>query len=279
MKQKIRKYHDALGYFICPICKTPFSASENTLRCTEGHSFDIASKGYVNFMRKPRNLDGYGPETFRLRDQIMNRGFYDHISDFIVSEVKRESPGTVLDIGTGTGYFTRRLEEKTDALCMGLDFSKAAINIAARGNTDSLFMVSDIADMPIMDHGIDMILNIYTPANYPQFRRVLKKDGIIIKAVPGRDHMQELRKLIGEDLKRSTYSNTEVKNIFKENAEVTRECSLSETFETNPEINSEIIGMTPMMFGREDSRDLIEKMTSVTIAADIMIGRIKEKNT
>ena len=36
--------------FRCPVCEEPLLRQERSYRCTNGHLFDIARKGYVNLL-------------------------------------------------------------------------------------------------------------------------------------------------------------------------------------------------------------------------------------
>ena len=36
--------------FICPKCKAPLTVSGGSLRCPDGHCYDISSGGYVNLL-------------------------------------------------------------------------------------------------------------------------------------------------------------------------------------------------------------------------------------
>ena len=47
---------------------------------------------------------------------------------------------------------------------------------------------------------LEMFLDIFSPANYGEFRRVLSKDGILIKVVPTENHLKEIRQMVQEQL-------------------------------------------------------------------------------
>lgn len=275
MNQKIQKYHDKVNIFRCPICHGPFSASGNTLTCSLRHSFDIARKGYVNFLSGPRNLDGYSQDSFVSRNTVMENGMYEHILEKINELIVEFQPESIIDIGTGNGYFLNNLITDGKTTAAGLDFSKDAVNIAARGINDRVYMVADINDIPVKDGSFDMILNLYTPSNYPEFRRILKSDGIIIKAVPTEEHMKELRSLIRGSLKNGEYSNVNVIKLFEENTSLIMTDTVSKTFETDAETAGHIIKMSPMMFNRNGSEINLNELTSITVSAEILVGRIK----
>lgn len=276
MKPKIKKYHDNAYLFMCPICKTGFTLKEHSVTCHNLHSFDIASKGYINFLSKPRNLNGYEKESFEARQIIMDAGLYEHVLDAINKQVKKYSPKTVIDIGCGSGYFLKNVNMDVKAKLMGLDFSKDAIRMASAGINDLLLMVADIAKIPVADGAIDMILNIYTPSNYPEFNRILSSEGIILKAVPTEKHMNELRTLLGKDLKNRSYSNEGVKELFIKNTKGAESFITEKTFKINRETARRILEMTPMMFDRNKTEELTDKLERITVSAEILTGYKKD---
>lgn len=61
-----------------------------------------------------------------------------------------------------------------------------------------MWFVADLANLPIADQSVAVIMNILSPANYQEFKRVLVDDGLIIKVVPRSDYLAELREAIGK---------------------------------------------------------------------------------
>ncbi|MBA5735303.1 rRNA (guanine-N1)-methyltransferase, partial [Escherichia coli] len=69
--------------------------------------------------------------------------------------------------------------------------------------------VADLANCPNQAETADVILNILSPSNYVEFKRLLKKDGFLLKVVPEANYLRELREFIYVDEK-SSYSNESV---------------------------------------------------------------------
>ena len=64
---------------------------------------------------------------------------------------------------------------------------------------------------------MDILLDIFSPANYGEFRRVLSKDGILIKVIPTKNHLKEIRQKVQDQLTNKDYSNQDIKNHFQNN--------------------------------------------------------------
>ena len=65
--------------YVCPICKKRLRKLDNVWHCQNGHSFDIARKGYVNLLttkgRNPKNA-GDNAEMVKARTDFLDRNYY-----------------------------------------------------------------------------------------------------------------------------------------------------------------------------------------------------------
>lgn len=68
----------------CPLCGKPFLVTETSLRCANGHTYDIAKKGYVNFCPQSKS-SFYEKDLFTARGQVLQQGFYQPLLDKMVS--------------------------------------------------------------------------------------------------------------------------------------------------------------------------------------------------
>ncbi len=57
-------------------------------------------------------------------------------------------------------------------------------------------MIGDLANLPLLDNSIDILLNLLSPANYQEFARVLKPGGLLIKVIPGSEYLKEVRQAL-----------------------------------------------------------------------------------
>ena len=81
---------------------------------------------------------------------------------------------------------------------IGFDLSKEAVLLAAKGDRRSTYFVGDLANIPLADGCCDAVLDVFTPANYAQFGRILKKkDGVLIKLAPRPGYLRQLREAAG----------------------------------------------------------------------------------
>ena len=124
-----------------------------------------------------------------------------------------ETSTTVLDIGCGEGYYSRKLQEAySEATFYAFDLSKESVQLAAKSDASWKvnWFVGDLAHLPIQSKSMEVILDIFSPANYAEFERVLKDEGIIIKVVPTSSHLKEIRQLAQDQLTKQSYSNKEI---------------------------------------------------------------------
>ena len=196
LKPKLQRFATATA-FSCPICQENLTLVETSLKCSNRHSFDLAKFGYVNLAPQIKQSANYNKENFQNRQQILEAGFYqailDAVSDLLTSS---KTATTILDIGCGEGFYSRKLQEShPDKTFYAFDISKDSVQIAAKSedNWATNWFVGDLARLPIKDASMDILLDIFSPANYGEFRRVLSKDGILIKVIPTENHLQEIQ--------------------------------------------------------------------------------------
>ena len=138
------KFFNSTELLRCPVCGTAFSQCGASLRCANGHTFDPSRKGYVHFAPNAAPSQ-YDRTLFESRRRILEAGFYDDVIEAI-RKAMPEDPGVVLDAGCGDGTFTKRLTGRTT---VGIDLSKDAIQLAARGGGPILWAVGDLTKLPL----------------------------------------------------------------------------------------------------------------------------------
>ena len=277
LKPKLQRFASATA-FACPICQENLTLVESSLKCNNRHSFDLAKFGYVNLAPQIKQSANYDKENFQNRQQILEAGFYqailDAVSDLLASS---KTTTTILDIGCGEGFYSRKLQERhPDKTFYAFDISKDSVQIAAKSepNWAVNWFVGDLARLPIKDASMDILLDIFSPANYGEFRRVLSKDGILIKVIPTENHLKEIRQKVQDQLTNKDYSNQNIKNHFQEHFTILSNQTASLTKTITTEQLQALLSMTPLLFHIDQTKIDWSQLTEITIEAEILVGKV-----
>ena len=276
LKPKLQRFASASA-FACPICQENLTLVESSLKCCNRHSFDLAKFGYVNLAPQIKQSANYDKENFQNRQQILEAGFYQAILETI-SDILATNPSvkTVLDIGCGEGFYSRKLQERhSDKAFYAFDISKDSVQIAAKSepNWAVNWFVGDLARLPVKDASMDMLLDIFSPANYGEFRRVLSQNGILIKVIPTENHLKEIRQIVQDHLTNKDYSNLDIKEHFQEHFSIQSRQTASLTKLITTEQRQALLSMTPLLFHVEQSKIDWGQLTEITIEAEILVGK------
>lgn len=268
LKPKLQRFASATA-FACPICQENLTLLETNFKCCNRHSFDLAKFGYVNLAPQIKQSANYNKENFQNRQQILEAGFYqailDAVSDLLASS---KTTTTILDIGCGEGFYSRKLQEShSEKTFYAFDISKDSVQIAAKSepNWAVNWFVGDLARLPIKDANMDILLDIFSPANYGEFRRVLSKDGILIKVIPTENHLKEIRQRVQDQLTNKEYSNQDIKEHFQEHFTILSSQTASLTKTITAEQLQALLSMTPLLFHVDQSKIDWSQLTEITI--------------
>ena len=277
LKPKLQRFASATA-FACPVCQENLTLLESSLKCNNRHSFDLAKFGYVNLAPQIKQSANYDKENFQNRQEILESGFYQAILE-VVSDLLSNSKNakTILDIGCGEGFYSRKLQEShLDKTFYAFDISKDSVQIAAKSepNWAVNWFVGDLARLPIKDASMDILLDIFSPANYGEFRRVLSKDGILIKVIPTKNHLKEIRQKVQDQLTNKDYSNQDIKNHFQNNFTILSSKTASLTKPITAEQLQALLSMTPLLFHIDQTKIDWSQLTEITIEAEILVGKV-----
>ncbi|EFX58013.1 putative RNA methyltransferase [Streptococcus sp. M334] len=277
LKPKLQRFASATA-FACPICQENLTLVESSLKCNNRHSFDLAKFGYVNLAPQIKQSANYDKENFQNRQQILESGFYQAILEDI-SDLLATNPSakTVLDIGCGEGFYSRKLQEShPDKTFYAFDISKDSVQIAAKSepNWAVNWFVGDLARLPIKDASMDILLDIFSPANYGEFKRVLKENGLLIKVIPTENHLKEIRQKVEKQLTNKDYSNQDIKDHFQNNFTILSSKTASLTKPITAEQLQALLSMTPLLFHVDQSKIDWSDLTEITIEAEILVGKL-----
>ena len=287
---KFERYRQTCSVLVCPVCGggLGLTAAGRSLACSAGHSFDIARQGYVNLYRgKPVNE--YSKESFRQRQQILEKGMYAHILEEICSFLQAVCgagrPRLLLDAGCGEGYYTREIAARLGGCGLdfyGVDLSRDSVLLAAStanqagGAASAIkWLVADIGHLPVRDGSVDFLLDIFTSAIYEEFQRILSPEGYLIKVIPGEGHVKELREAASSQLHHKDYKERKGTAVFSEHFETILNKTVSQTFAVTPEERDVFIHMTPLLFHVDKTKVDWSAVHSITVEGQLLIGRKK----
>ena len=276
LKPKLQRFVSATA-FACPICQENLTLVVTSLKCCNHHSFDLSKFGYVNLAPQIKQSANYDKENFQNRQQILEAGFYQAILE-AVSDLLSNSKNakTILDIGCGEGFYSRKLQERhPDKTFYAFDISKDSVQIAAKSEANWAvnWFVGDLARLPIKDASMDILLDIFSPANYGEFRRVLSKDGVLIKVIPTENHLKEIRQKVQDQLTKKDYSNQDIKEHFQGHFTILSNQTASLTKTITPDQLQALLSMTPLLFHVDQSKIDWSQLTEITIEAEILVGK------
>ncbi|NNH69804.1 methyltransferase domain-containing protein [Nocardia uniformis] len=216
----------------CPECGQDLTGRDRTLRCSRGHSFDLAKQGYVSLLTgASTKMTGDTPAMLDARAAFQSAGHFAPIAAALASAAASGStltttsatrlastllpsaradlaPGApaghnlashrtgpaVLEIGAGTGYYLAAvLDAVPEGRGIALDVAKPAARRAARAHVRAGSVLADAwTGLPIRDGVLDTVFSVFAPRNADEVARVLAPDGRFIIVTPTERHLGEL---------------------------------------------------------------------------------------
>lgn len=184
----------------CPVCGQALVRENRIWRCENRHSYDIAKEGYVNLLSARRSGDAIGDnrEMALSRRDFLNKGFYQPLAQAVTDCLSEYSSDgdVVTDICCGEGYYTAYAAERLDRRFYGFDLSKNMVRLAAKRKIPAEFFVANIASIPIADGSVKAAFHLFAPFHAAEFGRIISDDGVILTAIPGRDHLYGLKEVL-----------------------------------------------------------------------------------
>lgn len=194
----------------CPICGQRLAKHNQQFSCGK-HNYDIAKEGYVNLNLNVKETAGDSKEMMQSRRDFLNLNHYGILVDYMTTVIQKrfeQIKVLVLDIGCGEGYYLDRLIKSINCVealnasttyqleCIGLDISKSGVKFAAKRNKAIQWIAGNSANLPIMDHSIDLALSIFSIYSPMEVCRILKTAGYLLIVRAGENHLLELRQII-----------------------------------------------------------------------------------
>lgn len=258
--------------FACPHCHEELKVDPSgRLDCINRHTFDVAKQGYIYLLPKA-GTTMYTKQLFESRKEIIDSGLYDRVQQYIAQQMNRMNP-SILDTGCGEGSHLARICAQLDnATGVGIDIAKEGILAAARYYREQIWCVGDLANSPFQPESFDFVLNFLSPANYDEFKRLLKPGGKIIKVVPQTNYLKELRVQAFADSEKESYTNEATIQRFSEQFKNVAIERITYTMPLQAHLVPKLLEMTPMGWHIENKESVI--LNEITVDLDICIGEL-----
>ena len=235
---------------ICPICKERLILNDHSLVCKNKHTYDISKKGITTLVSHNHIKESkiYNYELFSNRRKFIQKMYYKDLYNKIINIINQnfDKKINIIDLGCGEGAHTMNILNslKLNYVYYGFDYSKTAIDMASYYNSDVRFyFVADVNNVPIKDNSIDLIIDILSPYNQSEIKRLLKKNGIFVKVAPGKDYLKEMRAATNI----STYDkDVEVEQNLNKNFKVVKKEHILNTYSITKDDFKLLLKMSPM---------------------------------
>ncbi|OPX90421.1 MAG: 23S rRNA (guanine(745)-N(1))-methyltransferase [Pelotomaculum sp. PtaB.Bin104] len=287
------KIIDNIDMFKCPKCGESMNMSgDKSVVCYNKHNFDLSKTGYANLLLRSVKTE-YNKYMFASRNIICRIGFFEpminFISNIIIDIVHKNKLNSfkVLDVGCGEGshlaQIINNILERTasNILGVGIDISKDGIQIASKNYPNVIWCVADLTRIPVLDNQFNTVMSILSPANYSEFNRIIADDGLIIKVVPGRAYLEELRRIFYNNTDKETYSNENIIKHFAGNFNILDIHRLFYNVKVNKENLGHLIKMTPLSWGATNNQidyALNAGINNVTVDLSVIVGRMTKQS-
>lgn len=190
--------------FSCPVCGCRLEKDGGSLRCANGHCFDIAKQGYVNLLQSQKSSSkrhGDDKLMVKSRSDFLDKGYYDALADKITSTVgEKASPNMrLIDLGCGECFYTSRAANSSPSIIYGgIDISKQALIAGCKRNKSISLAVASVFNLPIADEYCDFALTVFAPHSISEIYRILNKGGYWLRVYPLERHLMGLKSVIYE---------------------------------------------------------------------------------
>ena len=265
-------------------CHERLQPQQGGLTCSVGHHFDRAKAGYWSLLQpqdKKSLKPGDSDDAVLARHRWLARGHAVGLIEALrpwMTLIPAADPSPcprTLDLGCGEGSFGPALFPKDAEGYCGIDLSKRAIRLAARGWPEATWVLAN-ADrfLPAADGGVDRVVSLFGRRPVAEIRRVLMPAGICIVAVPGEDDLIELR----EHVQHTGHRRSRWERVIDEMSGVGLECVAKQHWrhqvDLEPDAIADALAMTYRAVRRSE-QTRVESLTAmkVTLAADLLLLR------
>ena len=258
--------------FSCPKCMKELHETEGRAVCINGHSYDRSRAGYYNLLLSNKSSShGDNREMVEARRTFLSLGYYAPLADCVADILVERTPHAplVLDAGAGEGYYTdiveRALLERDNISDVhAFDISKDAVQRIAKRNPRISLAVAGSYSMPLADASVDAVINTFSPLAREETHRVLRQDGIFILAIPGEDHLFELKAAIYDNPYKNTVADAALEGFSLLD---TKALKYTMNLSSGDEVRA-LFGMTPYAYRTPpQARARVTKLESLDVTA------------
>lgn len=280
--ESVRSHFAALaGRLACPICRQPLKLQANSFTCPAGHCYDLSAQNYLNLApQKNQTSNKYTTALFSARRQVFNAGLYNPLLQKILdycTEYQTKKPAAkpiILDAGCGEGFFAANLLSRLpfSVEVLALDLAKDAVKMAAKTyqRAGLYCLIGDLANLPLADNSIDIIINMLSPASYGEFARVLKPDGLLIKVIPEDHYLEEVRNYLHIPPQKALTQQLAAK-LWQQKLLNTQETILTYQRTIGPNLAKAFLQMGPLSFNQRPDNVVSDTELFSTITIDLKI--------
>lgn len=270
-REKLYQAAEGLNALRCPVCGGDLMRVGDDFACEKRHRVNVNRKGCLNFLSAP--VDScYDAALFQARRRVFAAGCYQPVAEALEAMLP-QGEQRLLDAGCGDGWYLNALLEKhADWQGAGVDISRDAILQATDQPCTALWCVGDLRKLPFRGGAFTAVLDVLTPANYEEFRRVLAPVGLLLKVYPGSGYLREIRAARGME----PYAEGQVEAYLREKAQVVAERRVTVSHRVTPELWRDFVWMTPLNQDLTDEeKEALAQRPAETVTVDLHIAAVR----
>ena len=262
-------------------CTNLLTSKEGGLFCEAGHHFDQPKGGYWNLLQ-PQDKKSLNPgdseDAVLARHRWLGRGYAAGLIEALLPWTGDATIERAMDLGCGEGTFGPALFGDSETSYCGVDLSKRAIRLAAKGWSEGTWVLAN-ADrfLPAADKSIDCVVSLFGRRPVAEIARVLKQGGKCIVAVPGEEDLIQLREQVQQTGRRRSRWEVVVEELEAAGLALQEHKLWQTEVELQPDAIADALAMTyrAVRKSQSDRAERLEAMT-VTLAADLILMEMGE---